>query len=886
MMTLRLYSRTLLVVSFLTSTLFTSAATVQVVTSPLATPRERFGAERLRAAVAGLNVPAGTRVVLGLRSSPKIEAYKALPELWPGASEAFVLKRIGNDWIVAGSDSSGVLYGALELASRVTQSHQLPRTIEYIDHPALKLRGTCIGMQKPEITYEGAQYDYPYTPKDFPFFYDKAEWTRYLDMLVRQRMNALFLWNGHPFTSLLKLPKYPEAQELPTAQLEQNIAMMQWITAEADKRGIWLLQGFYNLHLSHAFARAHNVPYHLVNPTPLSIEYTRYVVSEFIRNYPNVGLMMTLGEALSPHKGADLLTQAIIPGVKDGMKAMGTTVEPPIVVRAHATDIEDVMKAAKPLYGNIDTMFKWNGESLTWWDVRNSVRDRFSMLVANSNVATANVHLMSNLEPFRWGDPDFVRETLLNFQKIGISGLHLYPLRYWDWPNAADKTDLLLYQPERDWIWFDSWARYAWNPNRNPASEQNFWANEFAKRFGDQAAGEKLLEAYTLAGPAQPRLLPRIGITEGNRQVFALGMTMPQLIDARRYGPAETLWTGDAPAGERLDEYVEKEFTGKPHSGETPVAIADEMAERTAKAWETAKLTEPHITRNVEEYHRIVSDMECISLLMAYYKAKTHAAAEIMLFGYDKNAERLKRADTLLTDSVESFRKLTVITDKTYRNAAGMQTSQRQIPVRGGPRTNHWRDLLPVYEKELAVYRERLRAMSDPAAKNESKAAVRPLPQVGFTLESGIGEAFAIKSGEKLFTDNSLEITSVVPELEGFKGIRVSSKESKSVRFTLDKQAQVLVGFLRKGVNKAGPQNSDAENWNPVLTNAITVKDSPSLTVWAAPLSAGRNELELGRGTYVILGFVPQDTRIKARTNFSTASVNGAPPNLDWMFED
>ena len=886
MMTLRSYSRTLLAVAFLAAPLFASAATVQVVTSANATPRERFGADRLRSAVAGLNVPAGTRVVLGLRDTLAMEAYKQLPELWLGATEAFVIKRIANDWIVAGSDTSGVLYGALELASRIETIHQLPASIEYIDHPALKLRGACIGMQKPEITYEGAQYDYPYTSKDFPFFYDKAEWTRYLDMLVRQRMNALFLWNGHPFTSLLRLPKYPEAQELPTAQLEQNIAMMQWITTEADKRGIWLLQGFYSLHLSHAFARAHNLPYHLVEPNPLSIEYTRYVVSEFIRNYPNVGLMITLGEALSPHKGAELLTQAIIPGVKDGMKAIGTTVEPPIVVRAHATDIEDDLKAARPLYKNIDTMFKWNGESLTWWDVRNTVRDRFSMLVANSNVATANVHLMSNLEPFRWGDPDFVRETLLNFQKIGISGLHLYPLRYWDWPNAADKTDSLLYQPERDWIWFDSWARYAWNPNRNPASEQTFWSGEFAKRFGTTDAGQKLLEAYTLAGPAQPRLLPRIGITEGNRQVFALGMTMPQLIDARRYSPAETLWTGDAPAGERLDEYVEKEFTGKPHKGETPIAVADEMAERTAKAWEAAKLAAPHVTRNIDEYHRIVSDMESISLLMAYYKAKTHAAVEVMFFGYDKNAERLKKADDLLADSVESFRKLTAITDKTYRNAAGMQTSQRQIPVRGGSQTNHWRDLLPVYEKELAVYRNRLKAMSDPAAKNESKAAVEPLPQVGFSIESGTSEAFTVKIGEKLFTDSSLDMTSVVPELDGFKGIRINSKESEPVRFTLDKPAQVLVGFLRKGVNKAGPQNSDAENWNPVLTNAVTVRDSPSLTVWAAPLAAGRNELELGRGTYVILGFVPQDTRIKARTNFSTASVNGAPPNLDWMFED
>ena len=88
--------------------------------------------------------------------------------------------------------------------------------------------------------------------------------------LAEKRYNTLYLWNGHPFTSLLKLPKYPEAQELPTAQLDHNIAIFRWLTAEADKRGIWVLQGFYNIHLSHAFARAHHLPYHLSAPNPLS----------------------------------------------------------------------------------------------------------------------------------------------------------------------------------------------------------------------------------------------------------------------------------------------------------------------------------------------------------------------------------------------------------------------------------------------------------------------------------------------------------------------------------------------------------------------------------------------------------------------------------------
>ena len=438
--------------------------------------REVFAQQRLQRAILGL--PGNEQILLATRLDPLLKPYdNQIPDFWPDAKEAFVLRRIGNTVIVAGFDASGVLYGAMELASRVEAAHAVPVELDFEDHPQLKLRGTAIGMQKPEITYDGAEYDYRYTPEEFGFFYDKARWTKYLDTLANDRINTLYLWNGHPFTSLLKLPKYPEAQELPTAQLEQNIAMFQWLTAEADKRGIWVLQGFYNIHLSHTFAKAHGLPNHLSAPSQLSSEYTRYCVSEFIRQYPNVGIFMTLGEAMGPHYGTEWLTKTIIPGVKDGLAeqaaALGHPVpEPPIVVRAHATDIEDVMAAAKPLYSNIDTMWKWNGESLTWTNIRGPVLDRFRKLVSGSNTTIVNMHLLSNLEPFRWGDPDFIRQIVLNFQRIGIGGVHVYPLRYWDWPNTADNAEPRLEQMDRDWIWYDAWARYAWNPNRDAEKEQ------------------------------------------------------------------------------------------------------------------------------------------------------------------------------------------------------------------------------------------------------------------------------------------------------------------------------------------------------------------------------------------------------------------------------
>jgi hypothetical protein len=861
------------------------AAPIKVITAKNATPRELYGADKLRAALAEIRTaPHGARVLAAIRNAPELK-HLNLPEFRPQAEEAFLIRQIGTTWIVAGSDPSGVLYGELELADRIRDAHALPKGIDDMEHPALKLRGTCIGMQKPEITYEGAEYDYLYTPQNFPFFYNRTEWIEYLDMLAEERYNTLYLWNGHPFTSLLKLPKYPEAQELPTAQLEQNIALFKWLTAEADKRGIWVLQGFYNIHLSHAFARAHHLPYHLSAPDPVAAAYTRYAVSEFVREYPHAGLMMTLGEALAPRYGAEWLAQTIIPGVKDGLKELGITTEPPIVVRAHATDIDAVMKAALPLYSNIDTMFKWNGESLTWTNVRGPVLDRFKMLTEESNVAIANIHLLSNLEPFRWGDPDFIRQTEANFQRIGIGGLHLYPLRYWDWPYAGDNTQPLLMQTDRDWIWYAAWGRYAWNPNRDPEKERAFWAARFAERYGTPQAGQKLLYAYTLAGPCQPSLLPRIGITEGNRQALTLGMTMPQLIDPGRFNPADTLWTGDAPPGERLDEYVALEVKHEPHHGETPIGVSDDTVAASHQALEAAQAAAPFVTKNKEEYQRVVNDMRAINLLMLFYNAKVKAAEQVLLYGYDHDMSHLQQAEALLAESVDRFRELTAVAGPAYRTATSMETSQRRIPFPGGMENfPNWQQCLPMYEKELSTFRTRIVQLSSGAPIDENEP-IAPFPQVSFTLEPGNGEAFTVEKGANLFIGSSAAITGLAPELAGMKGIRIAPAQGGTLRFNLAQPAQILVGFTGNTSRRGSVLDPETEQWNLLLLNAVAAPKIPEMAVWAKPLPAGENELDLGKGLYVVLGFIPSDLHVTPHVNFARSSSQSGPPNLDWLFE-
>jgi hypothetical protein len=320
--------------------LIPAQAAVEVVLPPDATAREHYGAARLRRALDGLK----GRVVATINRS----------RFAPSDTEAFYLGRRGNDWIVEGSDASGVLYGCLELARIAESEQRLPATIDRTDRPGFRIRGTNLFWMK----WGEKGYNWPVTHENFPWFFDRELMTRYLDELAENRYNTIYFWNGHPFPCFLKLPRYPEARMLSDAELERNIEHLKWFTAEADRRGLWTVFHFYNIHVSPSFAKAHEAEgVRVENPaaTPLLVAYTRYAISEFVKNYPSVGLMLTAGEALRV-KPEEFVRDAIIPGILDAGK------HPPLIVRQWTIDPYRYRDIIKPNYDNLFTMMKHNIE--------------------------------------------------------------------------------------------------------------------------------------------------------------------------------------------------------------------------------------------------------------------------------------------------------------------------------------------------------------------------------------------------------------------------------------------------------------------------------------------------------------------------------------------
>lgn len=717
-------------------------------------------------------------------------------------AEGFTITRKGKSITITGNDTSGAIYGVNKLLEIYRTEGTLDGITAITEVPEMKLRGACVGLQKTVYLPGHRVYEYPYTPENFPWFYDKQLWTRYLDMLAASNMNTVYLWNGHPFASLVKLKDYPFAAEVDDATMDKNQEMFTFLTQEASRRGIQVIQMFYNIILSKPFADHYGLKTQDRNRpiTPLISDYTRKSIAAFIQKYPNVGFLVCLGEAMSGiDTDIEWMTKTIIPGIKDGLEASGRTDIPPIILRSHDTDGPKVLEASLPLYPNIYTMSKYTGESLTTYEPRGPWAETHRKLSSAAPIHISNVHILANLEPWRWSSPAFTSKVVQAMHKVhGANGLHLYPqANYWDWPYTADKigTDGRQLQIDRDWMWYDAWGRYAWQADRG--EDKKYWAKKLAAYYGTTTAeAMSIIKAYDESGEIAPKLIRRFGITEGNRQCLLLGMKMSELVNPYKYTIYPGFYESCGPEGEKLIEYVEKEWKKEKHAGELPLNIVDECAVHGDKAVQAIELAAPHITKNRDEYERLANDMRCYKAFADAFRFKVLAAQQVLNYKWNKDINYLHSAVPLLEKSNSYWKELVRLTKDTYYYANSMQTSQRRIPVGGDDgKFKTWEEMQTVYDEELDNLKANIHSLlnpgtgsagvKNPVARNASIRLISPYKTV------------RIEKGAQLFENRPELVDSVAAELADMNALVLNRDTTRikgaTVEFECDRPVQMLV---------------------------------------------------------------------------------------------
>lgn len=866
------------------------AQRVSIQTGKKASAREQYAAEYLQKKLTEMGYTISLK---------KADCKITLSNANSGTTEGYTIAKDKKGITVTGNDATGVIYGCVELAERIKTTGSLD--IQPItETPGMVMRGTCIGLQKTVYLPGHAVYEYPYTPENFPWFYDKAEWIKYLDMMVENKMNSLYLWNGHPFASLVKLKDYPFALEVDEETFKKNEEIFSFLTHEADKRGIWVIQMFYNIILSKPFADHYGLKTQDRHRpiTPLIADYTRKSIAAFIENYPNVGLLVCLGEAMATIDDDVIwMKETIIPGIKDGLKASGRTDIPPVVLRSHDTDGPLVLKESLPLYPNIYTMSKYTGESLTTYEPGGPWGETHQQLAAAAPVHIDNVHILANLEPWRWSSPAFIQKTVQAMHRVHHSkGLHLYPqASYWDWPYTADKlpNGERLKQLDRDWMWYQAWGRYSWNDQRG--ADKTFWKKELADYYGiDTIAASHLLNAYDEAGEIAPKLLRRFGITEGNRQTLLLGMTMGELVNPYKYTIYPGFYESCGPEGEKLIEYIEKEYKGQPHKGELPFDIVDQCVNHGDRALIEMGAVGTKPTRHAEEYERVWNDFLCYATFAKAFQLKVRAAAEVLRYKWTKDIAHLETAEKWLEQSLSIWYDLSRMTDQWYLYANSMQTAQRRIPVGGdGGKMKTWSELAKVYQEELDAFKGHIEKLKHPVAQTD--VLINPLKPADVTIHKVQNSKFTVQSLQKgaiLFENRpDTPVDSLAPELVGLQALVLNRDTTRivgtSIEYESDKPVKLLVGLFKDDdkkfakapkleIDATGNEYGQAE---PILTNAISIVQLPKVNIHQYSLPAGRNTIRLPKGILMVAGFTQSDI------NPRDCGLNGPSSEVDWLFQ-
>jgi hypothetical protein len=435
--------------------------------------------------------------------------------------EGYTLAINKNEITIAGGDERGLIYGTLSLVEDI-KNGIAPTAVKPKSEKA-KLPFRAIKYDLPWDTYRHS----PALDLHFETCRDLKYWEKFLDMMVENRFNVLTLWNLHPYTYMIKPKDYPEASPFTDAEMKEWQNLFKGIFQMAEERGIDTYLFPFNIFVSPAFSKAHNIMldnlehHHISNGLPdtsaLVKNYTRSCITQTLQEYPELdGMGITHGEymgGMTPEEREAWLHATIIEGLRMvGRKTKlvhriplsanknsgGSTSREAELITRHIIESEaDLDFIEQPIWA--DMKYNWSHTHSTPKLVKvhggklydgyfNPIPEKYKVTWTARN---------EDFFCLRWGVPDFVRSHIAENQKVYMGGYFIGSETYIPAKDYFTKNSEGVdwqYAFERQWLFYKIWGRLMYNPQ----TPDEVFEAEFIRKFGK--SGKNLLQANALAG--------------------------------------------------------------------------------------------------------------------------------------------------------------------------------------------------------------------------------------------------------------------------------------------------------------------------------------------------------------------------------------------------
>jgi len=594
------------IIGLLTFILFISQGFAQSVKLVYAksSPQAAYAAGRLRKMLikkgyAIRTAPAGYVINIGLDAQLGKEAYSIVPN--------------GKNIIVTGGDGTGMIYGSLSIAEDLGNGIPLQNINASDDKPRMALRAIKFDMPWDTYRHSYALDQHYETCRDLNY------WKAFLDMMADNRLNALSLWDLHPFTYMIRAKNFPLATPFNDKELKEWQNLFHGIFRMAKERGIDTYLVPFNIFFSPEFAKA----YHVQRPnlehdffvdgdtSEVVKRYTRESVTQVLQEYPDLtGIGFTLGEGMGGFTSQgreDWMKDVYIEGMRlSGRKiklihripfssttgSLGvTSIETEKLTRKAIEEEADMPFIEGPIWA--DLKYNWSHAASTTKLIKvhgGKLYDTyFKPLPAKYKVTWT-----ARNEDFfclRWGVPDFVREHVRVNNQPYTGGYFIGSETYIPakdyFTNPAIKVNW-KYAFERQWLYYKLWGRLLYDPN----TPDNVFSAEFTRRYG--AAGKNLLEASSLAGKTPLRTASFFDFTsdltlysEGMMAQFGKDKTLKYIsVDEQIKRPVL-----DPDASVSIPDYVKTTLAGGNFNSKliTPPMLADMLEKDCSKALDLVK---------------------------------------------------------------------------------------------------------------------------------------------------------------------------------------------------------------------------------------------------------------------------------------------------------
>ncbi|MDB4926698.1 hypothetical protein [Mucilaginibacter sp.] len=613
-------------------------------------------------------------------------------------------------WVIGGYDNKGVMYGLLDVANRIGWSTGKVNPMQYVkeitEKPDMKERGLSI------YTMNRAYWE--------SHFYNDAYWTRYLDMMAKNRFNMLEIMFGYENGGFLA-PCYPyffnvdgfpnvKMADITPEQQQRNLTTMNHIIDMAHERGISVRLGIWD-HIYKGGVQAGGNPnfaYKEGQPQPWQVggldagnlkEYTKAAFDKFVKVIPKLDAILFKDNNEGGLKDSELL--------EFGLNFLRTVKEsaPNLQVDIHAKGLTDTLIHAAinmgikfriaPKFWMEQMGLPYHPTHINREDQKNrrhgyadmlTYPQQYKMLWKLWNGGTNRV--------FLWGDPEYTRRFIESAHFYNSDAYEVYePLATKMEAQAHDAKPFELLKPqyqyydyefERYWNFFQMFGLIGYNPK----TPTDTWDKEFEHRFGSKTA--PIVES---ALHEASWVMPRIIASCYPYSFFPTTSAWPEkqrLGDLPLYAKAEG---SDIQQFASFDEEAQV-LLGTLETAKTlPSTSAAWLAHLSADINKKVEEAEKTIgTKNNKEFNSTMVDLKMLSNLALYHSRRVGAAVSYCLFLRTQDAAALDAAIAHEQNAINAWQQIV--------NAAG-DVYADNILIGSKNLSGHWSDELVALNKGL-----------------------------------------------------------------------------------------------------------------------------------------------------------------------------------------